>query len=82
MSRLRSRILSQFGRPSGALGALAGAVMAHRGSNQRRNAWTVQLLDIQPDDRVLEIGYGQALPSTAPPSSHPTAGWSASTTPR
>jgi ubiquinone/menaquinone biosynthesis C-methylase UbiE len=61
MSRLRSRILSQFGRPSGALGALAGAVMAHRGSNQRRNAWTVQLLDIHPDDRVLEIGYGPGL---------------------
>jgi len=61
MSRLRSRILSQFGRPSGALGALAGAVMAHRGSHQRRNAWTVQLLDIQPDDRVLEIGYGPGL---------------------
>ena len=61
MSRLRNRILSQFGQPSGALGALAGAVMARRGSNQRRNAWTVQLLDVQPGDHVLEIGYGPGL---------------------
>ncbi len=60
-SRLRSRILGQFGHPSGALGALAGVVMARRDSNRRRNAWTVQLLDLQPGDHVLEIGYGPGL---------------------
>lgn len=32
-----------------------------RASNRRRNAWTVQILDIQPDDHVLEIGYGPGL---------------------
>lgn len=60
-SRLRSRVLGQFGHPTGTLGALAGAVMARRDSNRRRNAWTVRLLDIQPGDHVLEVGYGPGL---------------------
>jgi SAM-dependent methyltransferase len=58
---VRSRILSQFGHPRGPLGALAGVVMARRESNRRRNAWTVEQLDIAPTDRVLEIGYGPGL---------------------
>jgi SAM-dependent methyltransferase len=61
MTTLRSRIYSQFGRPTGTLGALAGALMARRDSNRRRNAWTVDQLDIQPTDRVLEIGHGPGL---------------------
>jgi SAM-dependent methyltransferase len=55
------RIVGQFGRPSGALGSLAGVVMATRASNRRRNAWTVDLLEIQPDHQVLEIGFGPGL---------------------
>ena len=35
--------------------------MASRSSNQERNRWTVDLLDLQPSDRVLEIGYGPGL---------------------
>lgn len=35
--------------------------MARRSSNQQRSAWTVHLLDIRPDDRVLELGYGPGL---------------------
>lgn len=35
--------------------------MAHRSSNRRRNAWAVSLLDVRPDDRVLEIGFGPGL---------------------
>jgi len=35
--------------------------MAHRSSNRRRNSWAVSLLDVQPDDRVLEIGFGPGL---------------------
>ncbi len=61
MHSLRDQILGQFRHPSGALGAVAGVVMAHRDSNRRRNAWTVQLLDLQPGDHVLEIGYGPGL---------------------
>lgn len=37
---------------------MAGWVMAHRRSNQQRNSWVVSLLDVQPADRVLEVGFG------------------------
>ena len=36
-------------------------VMATRPSNLRRNEWTVRLLDIQPIDQVLAIGFGPGL---------------------
>jgi trans-aconitate methyltransferase len=35
--------------------------MAARPSNRSRNRWTVALLDVQPRDRVLEIGCGPGL---------------------
>jgi ubiquinone/menaquinone biosynthesis C-methylase UbiE len=35
--------------------------MAHRGSNRERNVWAVGLLDVQPDDRVLEVGFGPGI---------------------
>ncbi|MFB9881761.1 methyltransferase domain-containing protein [Planobispora siamensis] len=35
--------------------------MAHRRSNRQRNRWVVSLLDVQPTDRVLEIGPGPGL---------------------
>jgi SAM-dependent methyltransferase len=54
-------IRAQFGRPTGLGGRAAGLLMAHRPSNRRRNAWAVSLLDVQRDDRVLEIGFGPGL---------------------
>lgn len=50
--------MRQFGHPRGIAGRVAGWVMAHRRSNQQRNRWAVSLLDVQPTDRVLEIGFG------------------------
>jgi ubiquinone/menaquinone biosynthesis C-methylase UbiE len=35
--------------------------MAHRTSNRQRNIWVVSLLDVQPADRVLEVGFGPGL---------------------
>jgi ubiquinone/menaquinone biosynthesis C-methylase UbiE len=35
--------------------------MGHRSSNRQRNRWVVSLLDVQPTDRVLEIGFGPGL---------------------
>ena len=62
---LRQRVIAavraQFGRPTGLWGRAAGLVMAHRGSNRRRNAWVVSLLDVRPEDRVLEIGFGPGI---------------------
>lgn len=56
-----ARVYGQFRKPHGLPGRLAGFVMATRESNRRRNAWTVDLLDLKPDDRFLEIGYGPGL---------------------
>jgi SAM-dependent methyltransferase len=55
---VKRALISQFGNPRGVAGKLAGWVMAHRPSNRRRNEWAVSLLDVQPADRVLEIGFG------------------------
>jgi SAM-dependent methyltransferase len=49
-----------FGCPRGLWGAIIGYSMAW--THGRRNAWVLSLLDVQPDDRVLEIGFG---PGTA-----------------
>jgi ubiquinone/menaquinone biosynthesis C-methylase UbiE len=54
-------IVSQFKQPHGLLGRVAGSIMANRPSNRRRNLWTLDLLAIRPDDRVLEIGCGPGL---------------------
>jgi ubiquinone/menaquinone biosynthesis C-methylase UbiE len=35
--------------------------MALRPSNRKRNAWAVALLDVQPSDHVLEIGFGPGI---------------------
>lgn len=54
-------IVGQMGRPRGMLGNLAGWLLAHRSSNRQRNSWVVSLLDVQPADRVLEVGFGPGL---------------------
>ncbi|MBM3484047.1 MAG: class I SAM-dependent methyltransferase [Alphaproteobacteria bacterium] len=54
-------MVAQFSRPRGTLGHVAGWVMAHRRSNVERNRWTVGLLDLQPADRVLELGCGPGV---------------------
>lgn len=55
---LRDYVIAQFKRPHGPVGHLAGWIMARRGSNRTRNLWTLDLLDIAPKDRVVEIGCG------------------------
>ena len=58
---LRDAIVGQFRQPHGPLGHLAGLVMASRPSNRERNAWTVELLELEPHHAVLEIGCGPGL---------------------
>jgi ubiquinone/menaquinone biosynthesis C-methylase UbiE len=60
-STLRQAIVRQFGRPTGLVGLLVGRVLATRPSNLERNRRTIELLEIEPDDRVLEIGFGPGL---------------------
>ncbi len=57
----RQALVNQFKQPRGILGGLAGRIMANRPSNIARNQWTVDLLDLQADDRVLEIGFGPGI---------------------
>ncbi len=54
-------IVAQFGHPRGFWGRVAGQIMAHRPSNRTRSRWVVDLLDIQPMDRVLELGCGPGV---------------------
>ena len=53
--------ISQFGNPHGMGGRVAGWIMGHRSSNRARNAWLVSLLDIEPTDRTLEVGFGPGV---------------------
>ena len=46
----------QFGRPRGVLGWIAGRLMAH--GNEAMNRAAFELLDVQPTDYVLEVGFG------------------------
>jgi SAM-dependent methyltransferase len=54
-------VIGQFGNPHGAVGWLAGRVMAGRPSNQLRNRWTIDLMALEPRHRVLEVGYGPGI---------------------
>ena len=59
------RLNSQFAHPEGWVGRLVGVILAWK--NRERNAWALSMLDIQPEDRVLEIGFGpgQAIQEAA-----------------
>src|SRR5262245_43268266 len=63
---IRKAIVRRFGRPRGVVGRVAGWVMAHRPSNRQRNGWVVSLLDVQPGERVLAIGFGPGLAIAEP----------------
>lgn len=58
---IREAVVRQFRKPEGVAGRLVGWVMARRPSNRARNRRTIDLLEIQPADRVLEIGFGPGL---------------------
>jgi ubiquinone/menaquinone biosynthesis C-methylase UbiE len=56
---LFEKFATQFGKPQGFLGRIAGKLMESKGTE--KNEWTISLLDIQKDDKVLEIGYGPGV---------------------
>ncbi|MDN4594565.1 hypothetical protein [Polycladomyces subterraneus] len=49
----------QFRKPGGFWGHVVGMLMA--ATTGSRNEWTLSLLDIRPEDRILEIGYGPGV---------------------
>jgi ubiquinone/menaquinone biosynthesis C-methylase UbiE len=54
-------VVSQFGKPEGLFGKLAGFIMSTRPSNIERGDWGISLLDVQPTDNILEIGFGPGI---------------------
>ena len=58
---IRHGVVSQFRNPTGVGGYVAGWIMSHRRSNVARSRWAVGLLDIQPGERVLELGCGPGV---------------------
>ncbi|GAB2712066.1 class I SAM-dependent methyltransferase [Nocardia thraciensis] len=59
--RFTDQLLSHFAHPRGALGALAGVLMAHRRDNIARGQWAVDMLAPARDARVLELGCGPGV---------------------
>jgi len=55
-SFVRKYVSHQFGKPSGWFGRLIEKRMSKRTAGDAR--WTVSLLDIRPNSRILEIGFG------------------------
>lgn len=58
---IKQKLFDNFAHPRGLWGRLAGQVMAHKAANVERGRWAVAALSPQPDDRVLELGYGPGL---------------------
>jgi ubiquinone/menaquinone biosynthesis C-methylase UbiE len=59
MSVTRNILMHMFGHPKGVLGRLGGLIMAH--TNEDCGAWVVGLLEIGPNDSVLEVGFGPGV---------------------
>ncbi len=56
---LQKYIDAQYRQPSGLVGRWIGSKMARQ--HRPETAWTVRLLDVQPTDHVLEVGFGPGI---------------------
>jgi ubiquinone/menaquinone biosynthesis C-methylase UbiE len=59
MNAENSILMRMFGHPQGFLGHLGGLVMARTSRNCA--VWILSLLDVQPNDKVLEVGFGPGI---------------------
>jgi len=59
MARGRQLLMRMFGRPEGILGRLGGMIMAR--VNRDAAAQVIEMLDVRPDDKVLEVGFGPGV---------------------
>jgi ubiquinone/menaquinone biosynthesis C-methylase UbiE len=51
--------MQTFGRPQGLLGKLGGIIMAR--TNADCGSWVSDLLEVGPNDKVLEVGFGPGM---------------------
>ena len=56
---LQKIIDNQYRRPTGLLGSYIGAKMAR--DHQPENLWTIAVLNAQPTDHILELGFGAGV---------------------
>jgi ubiquinone/menaquinone biosynthesis C-methylase UbiE len=54
-----SGIFHQFSKPTGWLGWWIGQLMAVK--NRKLSKWVIELIQVQPDDRILEVGFGPGM---------------------
>lgn len=59
MTWVRKLLMRMFGRPMGMLGRLGGIIMAR--ANRDAAAQVIELLDVRPDNKVLEVGFGPGV---------------------
>ena len=59
MSVMRSILMRMFGHPEGLMGKLGGIIMARM--NADCGSWVSDLLEIRPNDSVLEVGFGPGV---------------------
>ena len=59
MRVLKSTLMRMFGRPTGTLGNLGGIIMARTDAAFARSV--ISLLDVQPREEVLEVGFGPGV---------------------
>jgi ubiquinone/menaquinone biosynthesis C-methylase UbiE len=56
---LERTLMRMFGRPTGTLGKLGGMIMAR--TNVAFARCVISLLEVQPTDKVLEVGFGPGV---------------------
>ena len=59
MAGMRKLLMQMFGRPKGILGRLGGVIMARL--NRDVAAHVIDVLDVRPNHRVLEVGFGPGV---------------------
>ena len=59
MSIMRNLLMHMFGRPQGILGQLGGIIMTR--TNADCGVWVTELLEVEPNDTVLEVGFGPGV---------------------
>ena len=57
INRIKELLLTgQYGHPKGIVGRILGEQMVRQ--HVPETAWTISLLNIQPEDQILELGFG------------------------
>ena len=52
-------LMQMFGRPKGLLGRLGGIILAR--TKRDFTQWVIPLLEVQPNSKVLEVGFGPGV---------------------